>query len=40
MFSVKPLALALLACAALPAHAAWYLDNESSRLSFVTTKNS
>jgi len=42
MFNVslfKPLAALLLACAALPAHAAWYLDNESSRLSFVTTKN-
>lgn len=30
---------ALLASLALPAHASWYLDNESSRLSFVTTKN-
>ncbi|MGR3887317.1 YceI family protein [Pseudomonas sp. 1152_12] len=39
MFNVKPLALTLLTCAALPAHADWYLDNESSRLSFVTTKN-
>jgi hypothetical protein len=35
----KPLAFALLAVTALPAHADWYLDNESSRLSFVTTKN-
>ena len=35
----KPLAFSLLAAAALPAHADWYLDNESSRLSFVTTKN-
>lgn len=35
----KPLALALLLCASLPARADWYLDNESSRLSFVTTKN-
>lgn len=35
----KPLALLLLAAAAMPAQAAWYLDNESSRLSFVTTKN-
>lgn len=35
----KSLACGLLACAALPAQAAWYLDNESSRLSFVTTKN-
>lgn len=42
MFNVslfKPFAVLLLACAALPAHADWYLDNESSRLSFVTTKN-
>ncbi|WP_073522544.1 YceI family protein [Pseudomonas fluorescens] len=39
MFNVKPLVLALLTCAAVPAHADWYLDNESSRLSFVTTKN-
>lgn len=29
----------LLGVLALPAHASWYLDNESSRLSFVTTKN-
>lgn len=36
---LKPLALLLLAAAAMPAQAAWYLDNESSRLSFVTTKN-
>ncbi|WKC45958.1 YceI family protein [Pseudomonas veronii] len=36
---IKPLAFALLAAAAVPAHADWYLDNESSRLSFVTTKN-
>ncbi|UOB25383.1 YceI family protein [Pseudomonas orientalis] len=39
MFNVKPLAFALLTCATVPAHADWYLDNESSRLSFVTTKN-
>lgn len=42
MFNVslfKPFAVLLLACAALPARADWYLDNESSRLSFVTTKN-
>ena len=39
MFNVKPLAFTLLTCAAIPAHADWYLDNESSRLSFVTTKN-
>ncbi|KPA88419.1 YceI family protein [Pseudomonas asplenii] len=31
--------LALLGVLALPAHANWYLDNESSRLSFVSTKN-
>jgi len=37
--SIKPLAFALLAAAAVPAPADWYLDNESSRLSFVTTKN-
>lgn len=36
---LKPLALLLLATVAMPAQAAWYLDNESSRLSFVTTKN-
>ncbi|QXH90670.1 YceI family protein [Pseudomonas shahriarae] len=36
---LKPLALLLLATATLRAQAAWYLDNESSRLSFVTTKN-
>lgn len=30
--------LFLVACAALPAHAAWQLDKDSSRLSFVTTK--
>jgi len=29
----------LLTAAALPAHANWYLDGESSRLSFVSTKN-
>lgn len=29
----------LLAAFTLPAHANWYLDNESSRLSFVTHKN-
>ncbi|MCF9009699.1 YceI family protein [Pseudomonas carnis] len=39
MFNVKPLVFALLTCAALPAHADCHLDNESSRLSFVTTKN-
>lgn len=36
----KPFACLLLACAAMPVRADWYLDNESSRLSFVTTKNS
>ena len=36
---IKSLAFALLVAAAVPAHADWYLDNESSRLSFVTTKN-
>ncbi|NUT81216.1 MULTISPECIES: YceI family protein [Pseudomonas] len=29
----------LLACAALPAQADWYLDSESSRLSFISSKN-
>jgi hypothetical protein len=33
------LCLALCAAIVLPAHAAWHLDNESSRLSFVSTKN-
>ena len=28
----------LATCLALPAQAAWYLDNESSRLSFISTK--
>lgn len=31
--------LSLFGLLALPAHASWYLDNESSRLSFITTKN-
>ncbi|MCY1279221.1 hypothetical protein D9M68_251370 [compost metagenome] len=31
--------LLLSACLALPAQAAWYLDNESSRLSFISTKS-
>lgn len=35
----KALAALLLAGATLPAQANWYLDNESSRLSFVSTKN-
>jgi hypothetical protein len=30
---------ALFGILALPAHASWYLDNESSRLSFISTKN-
>lgn len=33
-----PLVFALLGALALPAHAGWYLDNESSRLSFISTK--
>ncbi|MDH0746396.1 YceI family protein [Pseudomonas sp. GD03842] len=33
------LLLASLALLALPAQANWYLDNESSRLSFISTKN-
>lgn len=33
------LLLALLGLTALPAQANWYLDNESSRLSFTSTKN-
>ncbi len=33
------LMLASLAVLALPAQANWYLDNESSRLSFISTKN-
>jgi hypothetical protein len=35
----KLCALLLTACASAPAHANWYLDGESSRLSFITTKN-
>ena len=35
----KTLAFLLLAGATLPAHADWYLDGESSRLSFISTKN-
>lgn len=35
----KVFAFLLLTCGALSAHADWYLDGESSRLSFVTTKN-
>jgi hypothetical protein len=36
---IKPLYVLLLAGASLSAHADWYLDGESSRLSFVSTKN-
>ncbi|UFQ98598.1 YceI family protein [Pseudomonas wenzhouensis] len=32
--------LALLLAVALPVHADWYLDNESSRLSFISTHSS
>ncbi len=39
MFKSSRLFFALLAALALPAHANWYLDNESSRLSFITNKN-
>ncbi len=35
----KTLSAVLLACTALSAQANWYLDGESSRLSFITTKN-
>lgn len=38
-FLFKPLAFLLLAGASLSAHANWYLDGESSRLSFISTKN-
>lgn len=34
----KLYAFLLAACLTLPAHADWYLDNESSRLSFISTK--
>ncbi len=34
---LRPL-LALFTALALPAHASWYLDNESSRISFISTK--
>lgn len=39
MFARSRLLLAALALTTLPAHANWYLDNESSRLSFITSKN-
>jgi len=35
----KTLTFLLLASATLSAHADWYLDGESSRLSFISTKN-
>ncbi len=35
----KRCALLLTLCAAVPAQANWYLDGESSRLSFISTKN-
>ncbi|SFB52448.1 YceI-like domain-containing protein [Pseudomonas sp. NFIX10] len=38
-FSPHAVASLLLACAALPAQADWYLDGESSRLSFISSKN-
>jgi len=38
-FLCKTLAFLLLASATLSAHADWYLDGESSRLSFISTKN-
>jgi hypothetical protein len=36
---IKPLCVLLMAGASLSARADWYLDGESSRLSFVSTKN-
>ncbi|MDH4557213.1 YceI family protein [Pseudomonas sp. BN417] len=35
--SIRPL-IALLGALALPVQASWYLDNESSRISFISTK--
>lgn len=35
----KLYALLIAACLALPVQADWYLDNESSRLSFISTKD-
>ncbi|BAN50389.1 YceI family protein [Metapseudomonas resinovorans] len=35
--SIRPV-IALLGVLALPVHASWYLDNESSRISFISTK--
>ncbi|KTB82598.1 YceI family protein [Pseudomonas syringae] len=40
MLNTIRLLLVMLAAVALPAHANWYLDNESSRLSFTSTKDS
>ncbi|MCE5982101.1 YceI family protein [Pseudomonas sp. LF19] len=39
MFSLPRLLLALLVVLSLPAQANWHLDGESSRLSFVSSKN-
>ena len=39
MPTLTRLLLAMLVVVALPVQANWYLDNESSRLSFVSTKN-
>lgn len=39
MFSLPRILLALLALASGCAHASWHLDGESSRLSFITSKN-
>ncbi|CAI8850743.1 MULTISPECIES: YceI family protein [Pseudomonas] len=39
MFSLSRLLLALLVVLSLPAQANWHLDGESSRLSFVSSKN-
>lgn len=35
---IRALFASLAICLALPAQAAWYLDNESSRISFISTK--
>ncbi|MEG1040364.1 MAG: YceI family protein [Pseudomonas sp.] len=39
MFSLPRLLLALLALVSISAHANWHLDGESSRLSFISSKN-
>ena len=36
--SIRTTFIALLGALVLPAHASWYLDNESSRISFISTK--